>query len=112
MQRHRSRSMTQQLFLNYRRADGAWAGRIADRLKDAFGKKSVFMDVDSIPLGANFVKLLIEEVARYDVLLAVIGRQWLSREKLDWIAAIPRNIGFPRFRSNSHPDAIGVNLGS
>jgi hypothetical protein len=31
------------------------------------------MDVDAIPLGVNFVKVLRDEVAKCDVLLAVIG---------------------------------------
>jgi hypothetical protein len=32
------------------------------------------MDVDAIPLGSNFVKVLREEVGRCQVLLALIGR--------------------------------------
>ena len=36
------------------------------------------MDVDSIPLGVNFNKVLVEEVAKCDVLLAVIGPDWLD----------------------------------
>jgi hypothetical protein len=36
------------------------------------------MDVDNVPLGVNFAKLLQDEVARCDVLLALIGRSWLS----------------------------------
>jgi hypothetical protein len=36
------------------------------------------MDVDAIPLGANFVRVLHDEVAKCEVLLAVIGRNWLD----------------------------------
>jgi hypothetical protein len=36
------------------------------------------MDVDSIPLGTNFVKVLGEEVAKCDALLAIIGPGWLD----------------------------------
>ncbi len=36
------------------------------------------MDVDTIPLGVNFAKVLREEVAKCDVLLAVIGDDWLN----------------------------------
>lgn len=36
------------------------------------------MDVDAIPLGVNFIKVLREEVAKCDVLLAVIGSNWLN----------------------------------
>jgi len=36
------------------------------------------MDVDAIPLGANFSKVLHEEVAKCGVLLAMIGPNWLD----------------------------------
>src|SRR5262249_42413621 len=37
---------------------------------------TLFMDVDAIPLGTNFSKVLHEEVAKCGVLLAVIGPDW------------------------------------
>ena len=43
-----------------------------------FGSDLLFMDVDAIPLGANFVKVISEEVAKCDALLAVIGQGWLD----------------------------------
>jgi hypothetical protein len=36
------------------------------------------MDVDSISLGTDFVKVLGEEVAKCDALLALIGPGWLD----------------------------------
>src|SRR6516164_364511 len=36
------------------------------------------MDVDSVPLGIDFVKHLREAVAKCEVLLAVIGPNWLD----------------------------------
>jgi hypothetical protein len=40
------------------------------------------MDVDAIPLGVNFSKVLRQEVAKCGVLLAVIGPNWLdARDK-------------------------------
>jgi tetratricopeptide (TPR) repeat protein len=68
------------IFISYRRVDTLiYAGRIYDRLVDAFGLANVFMDVnnDSIPLGRDFREVLGESVAQCDVLLAVIGKQWL-----------------------------------
>jgi hypothetical protein len=47
-------------------------------LEREFGADLLFMDVDSIPLGRNFVKVLGEKVAQCDVLLAVIGPNWLT----------------------------------
>jgi TIR domain len=67
------------VFLCYRREDsGGYAGRIQDQLAQALGSDVLFMDVDAIPLGANFVRVLHDEVAKCEVLLAVIGRNWID----------------------------------
>ena len=48
----------QKIFLSYRRADGgADTGRLSDRLAREF-PGGVFMDIDGIPLGTNFVERL------------------------------------------------------
>ena len=71
--------MAAKVFISYRRDDSAdAAGRIQDRLAGEFGRDLLFMDVDAIPLGMNFVKVLHEEVAKCGVLLAVIGPNWLD----------------------------------
>jgi TIR domain len=67
------------IFISYRRDDSAGhAGRIHDRLEREFGRNMVFMDVDKIPLGENFLKVLREEVGKCSVLLAIIGPGWLD----------------------------------
>ena len=67
------------LFISYRRDDSAgYAGRVYDRLEREFGRDNLVMDVDSIPLGADFVRVLSGEVAKCDVLLAIIGPAWLG----------------------------------
>ena len=75
--------MTAKVFICYRRDDSAGhAGRVQDRLEREFGRDLLFMDVDAIPLGVNFSKVLREEVAKCGVLLAVIGPNWLdARDK-------------------------------
>jgi hypothetical protein len=71
--------MAYRLFISYRRDDSAGhAGRVHDRLQQEFGPDLLFMDVDSIPLGANFAKVLGDEIAKCDVLLAIIGPGWLD----------------------------------
>jgi len=66
------------VFISYRRDDSAYAAQVLyERLEAELGTGSVFIDVESIPLGANFLKRLRSEVARCDVLLAVIGNNWL-----------------------------------
>ena len=71
--------MAPKLFISYRRDDSAGhAGRVHDRLQREFGRDLLFMDVDSIPLGTNFVKVIGDEVAKCDALLALIGPGWLD----------------------------------
>jgi hypothetical protein len=67
------------IFISYRREDSeAVTGRIDDRLVPHFGRGRVFLDVDTIPFGVDFRKHLDQAVGRCDVLLAVIGEQWLN----------------------------------
>jgi TIR domain len=67
------------LFVSYRRDDSiGLAGRIYDRLAAHFGCDAIFMDVDAIPFGVDFRQHLSDAVSRCDVLLAIIGEDWLS----------------------------------
>ncbi len=67
------------IFINYRRDDTiATAGRIHDRLARSFGKKRIFMDVDHIPAGVDFISYIESKLAECDVLLAIIGPRWLN----------------------------------
>ncbi len=67
------------LFISYRRQDSEHiTGRIYDRLEDHFGRDAVFMDIDAIPFGVDFRQHLDEAVSQCDILLAVIGEQWLD----------------------------------
>jgi hypothetical protein len=71
--------MADKIFINYRREDSApTAGRLHDRLAQVFGRKQVFMDVDEIPAGIDFVAHLNSQVAACKVLLVVIGPHWLD----------------------------------
>ena len=67
------------IFISYRREDTiAHAGRLADRLSAHFGKDSVFIDVDGISPGEDFIDVLTSKVAACDTLIAVIGKHWLD----------------------------------
>jgi tetratricopeptide (TPR) repeat protein len=71
--------MADTIFINYRREDSAaTAGRLHDRLAQAFGRKRIFMDVDQIPAGIDFVAHLNSQVAACNVALVVIGPHWLN----------------------------------
>ena len=71
--------MKRSVFLSYRRDDSRDAvGRICDLLQRAIGDENVFLDVDSIPLGFDFRRILREEVAQCHVFIAVVGPSWLT----------------------------------
>ena len=67
------------IIISYRRADsGVITGRIRDRLAQHYGEDSVFMDIDNIPFGIDFRKNIAEALAKNELLLAVIGPDWLG----------------------------------
>lgn len=67
------------IFVSYRREDTAYpAGWLVDRLTEHFGSGQVFKDVDSIELGDDFVEAISAAVGSCDVLLALIGDEWLT----------------------------------
>jgi len=67
------------IFINYRREDSiSTAGRLYDRLSQTFGRKNIFMDVDHIPAGVDFVVHLNSQVAACNIILVVIGPHWLE----------------------------------
>ncbi|MFA5242589.1 MAG: TIR domain-containing protein [Sulfuricella sp.] len=67
------------IFISYRREDTAGhAGRIFDRLREKFGGDKVFMDVAGIEPGVDFVEAIDQAVGSCDVLLVIIGKQWLT----------------------------------
>jgi uncharacterized RDD family membrane protein YckC len=67
------------IFISYRREETAFpAGWLYDRLAERFTDGQVFKDVDSIELGDDFVEVISSAVGSCDVLLALIGHQWLT----------------------------------
>jgi hypothetical protein len=67
------------ILVSYRRDDSApYAGRLADRLKERFGRDHVFVDIDNIRPGEDFVQRIDQSIAACDVLVAVIGKSWLT----------------------------------
>jgi hypothetical protein len=65
------------IFICYRRADSEdVVGRLHSALVNQFGDAAVFKDVDDIPLGDDFRKVLKGAVGTCRVILAVIGPAW------------------------------------
>jgi CHASE2 domain-containing sensor protein len=67
------------VFISYRRDDAsANAGRLCDWLQRQFKADNVFLDVDKLAPGEDFPKALQESLAAADVLVAVVGKAWVT----------------------------------
>ena len=100
--------MNAKLFINYRREDTApYAGRLYDRLIAHFGEDQVFIDIDQIEPGEDFVEVINRKVGTCDIAIVAIGRNWLGATdasgkrrlddeedfvRMEIVAALQRNI--------------------
>jgi hypothetical protein len=67
------------VFISYRREETAGhVGRLYDALSASLGADRVFMDIDHVEPGEDFVDVLNRAVAGCRVLLVVIGPRWLT----------------------------------
>ena len=78
------------IFISYRRDDSAgYAGRLFDHLAAHFGTRNVFIDIDTIDAGEDFRKVVHNAVGTCDVVLVLVGKQWVrvtddqGRRRLD-----------------------------
>jgi hypothetical protein len=71
--------MADKIFLSYRRFDTAGTtGRLHDYLVKEFGEKMVFKDVNDIPAGVDFRKVLGKEILESKIVLVMIGQHYTS----------------------------------
>jgi len=69
--------VTSKIFISYRRADSTvFAHLLHARLEREFGADRLFIDVDSIGPGIDFVDALTKAIAESAVVLVLIGRCW------------------------------------
>jgi hypothetical protein len=69
------------IFISYRRDDSSgYAQAIYRELVQRFSKDRVFMDVDTVKPGVDFVDAIEKSVGECDVLLALIGNKWASQD--------------------------------
>lgn len=67
------------VFINYRALDERFGvAAVYEILVQRFGVDGVFRDCVSLQPGEHFPSAILEAVSRSDVLLAVIGRGWLT----------------------------------
>jgi len=71
--------MSGKIFINYRRGDEpGFTHALFGQLEQSFPKDRLFMDVDSISPGVDFVHEIEDQVSKCKILLAVIGPDWLN----------------------------------
>jgi hypothetical protein len=74
--------MGKHIFISYRREDSAGFTRaIANALKETFGAERVFVDVDTLAPGDDFVAKIRQTVGDCAAELVVIGRHWLAAKQ-------------------------------
>jgi TIR domain-containing protein len=67
------------IFISYRRDDTpGYAGRLYDRILREFGRDNVFIDVDALQPGDDFVDAIRDKLQKCDLMLALIGKRWLT----------------------------------
>jgi len=71
------------IFLSYRRDDSAGhVGRLYDALSARFTSQRIFVDIDHISPGQDFVEVVDDAVTRCAVLLVVIGKRWAGAGRI------------------------------
>jgi hypothetical protein len=95
------------IFISYRRDDAAgYAGRLYDRLAAHFGTDRVFMDVQGIEPGVDFVEAIERALRSCEILIVLMGKNWLASDssgrrrlddptdfvRLETVAALNRGI--------------------
>ena len=71
--------MPPRIFISYRRDDAAGeAGRLSDHLLRRFGPANVFLDIEAIAPGVDFVEALHESLKQTGAMLVIIGRRWIG----------------------------------
>jgi hypothetical protein len=71
--------LSQGVFISYRREDtGPYARLLKEHLSGWFPGAPVFMDLDSIEVGVDFAEAIEAAVHSCAVLVALIGRKWLT----------------------------------
>jgi eukaryotic-like serine/threonine-protein kinase len=77
------------IFISYRRQEASYlAAWLHEFLRERFGAQRVFLDIDSIRPGVNFIAAINQAIASSALMLVLIGPHWLTlgeegRRRLD-----------------------------
>ena len=81
--------METKIFISYRRQDtDASAGRLYDTMSQNYNPESLFKDIDSIPLGADFKEIIESKIRECNIVLAIIGKNFIKIKDNDGIIRI------------------------
>lgn len=85
------------IFLSYRRDDSAgFAGRLYDDLTERLPGAQIFMDVDTIQAGEDFVEAIERAVGQSGVVLVLIGPRWLDAADATGMRRIDNELDYVR----------------
>jgi len=69
------------IFISYRKQDTPGeTGRLADALSQHFHENQIFRDIERLEPGADFVEEIGKRLQACDVMLAVVGSNWLGKQ--------------------------------
>ena len=69
------------IFLSYRRDDSSgYAGRLFDNLAERFGRERVFMDIETLEPGMDFVAGIDRAIDSCGAVIAMIGPNWIKAQ--------------------------------
>ena len=89
------------IFVSYRRSDSQGeAGRLFDDLVEHFGEQTVFMDVAAIEVGRDFRKAIEDGVTKCDVLLVIIGTEWLDAKDQHGVRRLTDPLDYVRIETS------------
>lgn len=100
------------VFINYRREDEPFAVRMLyATFRDLFGEANIFMDIDNIPIGHDFVDVINDRLETCLVVIVIMGRQWLTCTRPDGTRRIDDPNDFVRLEVEyalARPDDVTV----
>ena len=69
------------IFISYRRQESTKDARsLYERLRGEFGREGVFIDLEGLDYGVDFVESLNVQLQDCQVLLALVGPHWLTAQ--------------------------------
>jgi hypothetical protein len=99
------------IFISYRRGDcQPQANAINDGLRHRIQPAHIFMDIDSIPPGVDFEEHVRDEIEICDVVLVLIGDDWLSATTYEGTRRLDDPDDFVRLEIESALGAARVSL--